>query len=272
MHPPPHGVAVLVFEGQANDGKGVAAIVIDKAVMSERPYLVGKMLDENDLAIGSYFGFFERKRDFTPPISIARIQQQLASGLQWNSIHERLSSIEGKIDSWTTPPPKASAKFMGIEKPERETRLKKARLAVGRDDLPIAYFMATAEGACDFPTLFKSHSERVVRLIENPPQLRQNGFELWADRTSEIVEGRLRRNMIVGHRLIELWKDGDFIFIAPGDEDFLGLERGVIRRKAHSHQQLCAGGIHSGLLLACEVDFRRSEPEAASGAPVGRIR
>jgi hypothetical protein len=28
--------------------------------------------------------------------------------------------------------------------------------------------------------------------------------------------------MLLGSRLIELWKDGVFIFIAPGDEDFLG--------------------------------------------------
>jgi len=28
--------------------------------------------------------------------------------------------------------------------------------------------------------------------------------------------------MLSGSRLIELWKDGVFIFIAPGDEDFLG--------------------------------------------------
>jgi hypothetical protein len=224
VHPAPHGVSVLVYEAQ--DGRGVAAILVDASMMTEKPYLVGKMLDENDLAIGSYFGFFERKRDFTPSISIARIQHQLAAGLQWNSIHERLSSIEGKIDSWTTPPPNPSTKIIGIAKPEREARLKQARLAMGRDDSPIVYFMATTEGPCDFPTLFKSHAERVVRLIENPPQLRNNGFELWADRTSEIVEGRFRRNMIAGHRLIELWKDGHFIFIAPGDEDFLGWSVG----------------------------------------------
>jgi hypothetical protein len=28
--------------------------------------------------------------------------------------------------------------------------------------------------------------------------------------------------VVPGQRLIELWKDGVFIFIAPGDEDFLG--------------------------------------------------
>ncbi len=45
--------------------------------------------------------------------------------------------------------------------------------------------------------------------------------------------GRLRRNMIAGHRLIELWKDGLFIHIAPGDEDFLGWRMGGEDRPIH---------------------------------------
>jgi len=221
VHPPPHGVTVLVFENAAKDGNGVAAIVVDSAVMTEKPYLVGKMVDENDLSVGSYFGYFERKRDFIPPVSIARIQQQLSAGLQWASIHERLSAMESKIDA-LTPSRKAPSKITTILRPERDLRLKRARITVGRDDAPLMYFDAIAESPCTFPTLFKSQSERVVRLIENPPQLRQNGFYLWADRTSALVEGRLRRNLIAGHRLIELWEDGEFIFVGEGDEDFLG--------------------------------------------------
>jgi hypothetical protein len=225
VHPPPHGVTVLIFENSTNDGSGVAAILIDKTVMSDRPYMVGKMLDENDLSIGSYFGYFERKRDFIPPVSIAAIQQQLSAGLQWSSIHERLSAIEGKIDA-LTPRHKAPSRITAISRPEREMRVKKARLAMGRDSAPLVYFDATTEGPCTFPALFKSRSERVVRLVENPPQLRPNGFEIWADRASAIIEGQLRRNVITGHRLIELWEDGQFIFIGEGDEDFLGWSVG----------------------------------------------
>jgi hypothetical protein len=224
VHPPPHGVTVLVFENSAKDGNGVAAIVIDKAVMSEGPYLVGKMVDENDLSIGSYFGYFERRRDTTPPISIPRIQQQLSAGMQWASIDQRLQAIKANMASWGKAGP--SALRPGITDAVRKERLAAARIAVARHEEPLVYYMANAEGDCDFPTLFKSHSERVVRLIANPPQLRQHGFKIWADRTSAIVEGRLRRNMIAGNRLLELWRDDDFIFIGEGDEDFLGWSVG----------------------------------------------
>jgi hypothetical protein len=33
--------------------------------------------------------------------------------------------------------------------------------------------------------------------------------------------------MITGQRLIELWQDGEFIFVGPGDEDFLGWSVGT---------------------------------------------
>lgn len=221
VHPAPHGVDVLVFENAAKDGKGVAAIIVDKAVMGPGPYLVGKTVDENEANIGSYFGYFERKRDFTPLVSIATIQQRLAAGLQWASLHEHLTSIEAKIDA-LTPSHKFSPVSTPVPKREREDRIRKARIAAERDDEPLMYFSAVSENACAFPTLFRSHSERVVRLIESPPQLRQQGFEIWADRTSAIIEGRLRRNVIPGHRLIELYEDGEFIFIGEGDEDFLG--------------------------------------------------
>jgi hypothetical protein len=140
------------------------------------------------------------------------------------------SDTSPKIDA-LTPSRKAPLKVTSVLKPEREMRIKKARITVGKENTPLIYCDATAESPCTFPTLFKSQSERVVRLIENPPQLRQNGFYLWADRRSTIVEGRLRRNMIAGHRLIELWEDGEFIFIGEGDEDFLGWSVGTTGKR-----------------------------------------
>ena len=229
IHPAPHGVSVRVFEAQ--DGKGVAAIVIDAAAMAEKPYLVGKMVDESGTNIGSYFGYFERKRDATPPISIARIQQQLSAGTQWSPIDQRLQAIEANMASWGKSGP--TLKRPAITEAVRKERLTAARIAVGRHEEPLVYYMANAESDCDFPTLFKSRSERIVQLIDRPPQLRHRGFEVEGGDYSEIIQGQLRRSMIAGHRLIELWKDGLFIYIAPGDEDFLGWRMGGENRPIH---------------------------------------
>lgn len=176
VYPPLSGVAIQTFDSGAGDGRGVAAIIIDSALAADKPYLVANMLDEADQSIGAYMGLFERKHDLIPPISIARLQQLLAAGQQWSSINDRLLAIESNVNSWTAPkpaPPKP-----GVTMVEREGRLKAARIAVGRDDAPTIYFTSTPQGEGDFPTLVKSRAERVVRLIENPPQLRQNGFEI----------------------------------------------------------------------------------------------
>ena len=290
IYPPPHGVRIIVYENASGDGQGVAAIIIDPAFVAERPYLVGKVTDENEVSIGAYFGYFERKRDFIPSVSIAKIQQQLSAGLQWASIHERLSAMETKIDA-LTPSRKAPSKITTILRPERVMRIKKARITVGRDDAPLIYFDASAESPCIFPTLFKSRSQRVVRLIENPPQLRQNGFEIWADRSSAIIEGRVRRNVIAGHRLIELWEDGEFIFVGEVDEDFLGWSVGSTgTRPIHiSNFVLAEATLHfcwlmrwifeeadpkpSVLRLAVGLaNLNRSGPATLSDIPEGKIR
>jgi hypothetical protein len=214
LHPMPR-VRVLHFAGEEDD-RGVAAIEIEKG--GDGPYLVGQVVDESEKRVGAFFGYFERRQDVIPPLSLARIQQQFSAGRQWASIEQRLTGIEAMVKSSTVTRAQPAKDW---EK-ERKQRLTAARIAAGRDAAPMLYLTATPEGDCDFPTLFASQHERIVRLIENPPELRNQGFAIWANRTSEIIDGRLRRNVVVGLRLIELWKDGLFVFIGPGDEDLLG--------------------------------------------------
>jgi hypothetical protein len=236
---PPLNVTVLLFPKPAGDGMGVAAIVIE--TRPDQPYLVGKMLDETDRSIGAYFGYFERRHDVIPATNIAGIQQQLSAGQKWTSIEQRLIAIEALLSSYGKGGP--PVKNLGIVDQEREKRLKEARIASGRDDAPVVYYTATPVGDCDFPTLFASRSERIVRLIENPPQLRQPGFEIWAEKLSTIIERKLRRNMLPETRLIELWRDGMFIFIAQGDEDFLGWRTHGFEKPIHINNFVLAESI-----------------------------
>jgi hypothetical protein len=170
---PPLDVQTSVY--QAADGKGVAAIVVREG--SSKPYIVSKITDEVGKMAGAHFGYFERKQDVIPSITVERIQQQLAAGQQWGSIDQRLQAIESNMSAWGKPGPFQKMALLITDR-ERISRLKAARLAVGRDDAPLVYYMASPEGECDFPTLFRSRGERVVRLIENPPQLRPQGFKI----------------------------------------------------------------------------------------------
>ena len=285
---PPLDILVRVFE--AADGKGVGAIVVERPTnKTNKPYIVSNMIDDKGHVIGAHFGFFERKQDVIPTLSAARIQQQLAAGQQWKSIEQRLQTIETNIAAWqrSGPPVKTPA----ITDKIRNERLKAARIALGRDDVPLVYYLASPEGECVFPTLFRSRGERIVRLIEKPPELRPQGFEIWAGDVSEIIRGQLRRNMLPGYRLIELWKDGLFVFIAPGDEDFLGWGMGSSDKPIHISNFVLAESVLTfcwltkliyeeaepkpqALRLTVGFDnlTRPSGPASLSTAPEGRMR
>lgn len=52
--------------------------------------------------------------------------------------------------------------------------------------------------------------------------------------------------MLSGSRLIELWKDGVFIFIASGDEDFLGWRTHGFDMPIHISNFVLAESIAAG--------------------------
>jgi hypothetical protein len=85
------------------------------------------MIDEAGQNIGAHFRYFERTQDVMPPVSVPRIQQQLAAGQQWTSIEQRLQAIEANISSWGKSGP--AVKNVGITERVRKDGLKAARVA-----------------------------------------------------------------------------------------------------------------------------------------------
>ncbi len=63
-----------------------------------------------------------------------------------------------------------------------------------------------------FKTLFAGNDAELVRHFNNPPKLRGAGFSLEHDGNSRIVMGELRRVLILGWKIMELWRDGTLIY------------------------------------------------------------
>jgi len=63
-----------------------------------------------------------------------------------------------------------------------------------------------------FKTLFAGKDARLVQLFNNPPPLRRAGFSLEHDGNSRIVMGELRRALIPGWKILELWREGTLIY------------------------------------------------------------
>jgi len=63
-----------------------------------------------------------------------------------------------------------------------------------------------------FRNLFGSREASLVHNFEHPPVLRRAGFSLEHDGNSRIVMGELRRVLIPSWKVMELWRDGVFLY------------------------------------------------------------
>jgi len=198
-----------------NHNEGIASILIPQDACRERPFLVAKVIENTGRVIGSYVGFFERTRDNVPPMKPAELRERFKDGLRFAELDSRLRNIEemvGKVGAERAPQQPALSDETVLR------RVQRARRELGFEDKPTFSLAAWPLQPVDFPDLFESREAAVVRLLENPPRLRNSGFDLSITRPSTIIEAQLRRCLIPNHKLLEVWRDGPLICVLPGDD------------------------------------------------------
>jgi len=216
IHPPIHSVSIDYHPSLADPTKGVAAIIIPAAASADKPYVVVRAVAPDGKMFGTLLGYFERVLDRIPTTSVATLRSQLKDGMRFAEFSERLANIEAMLaERFAYTPQTASPTDRA------EERLAEAEKAVGRLGLPNFVLLAESMSECRFPQLFESRTAPVVALLEQPPVLRRDGFAIRPARQSLIIKGQLRRRVIEGYEMIDLWRDGTLIAIGPGDYDLL---------------------------------------------------
>jgi hypothetical protein len=94
--------------------------------------------------------------------------------------------------------PEQSTPPLLLEKPttllELQTRIEAALRNSGLDGKPSFALGAVPLSAIDIPTLIASRESPVVTILRQPPEIRHNGFGLFASNEAPLVEnGRARR-------------------------------------------------------------------------------
>lgn len=215
IYPGIRGLQIVWYPSAADARRGIVAVLIPNESSQDKPYLVGKVVETTRRVVGSYVGFFERRRDGVAPLSVQELRDRLKDGLRFSDLERRLESIEESVGRLTARPAgEAPPAITAAVIAERRSR---ARVAVGFAERPSFILAAWPLNHSRFPTLFESRAAEVVRLLENPTRLRVAGFDLSTRRQSEILDGELRRCVIPGSKLIELWRDGPLIFVSAGD-------------------------------------------------------
>jgi len=215
---PSLGVNIRWHPSEAEPDKGIVAISLSEDAGHNQPFLVTKIVDDVGNVRGMLFGFFERRRDTVSGMSAQELRDRLKDGLRFSDLDRRLENIEEALGQFAAA---SATKVPSITPEELRARISQARQAVGLEGKPCFILAAGPIESVQIPTLFSSRNSEVVRLLEDPPKLRDNGFDLNTEQHPIIVRGAIRRCMISSYKLLELGRDGLLIFVARGDSDFL---------------------------------------------------
>jgi hypothetical protein len=218
IYPTLQKVEVRWFPATGTPDKGIVAILIPDQSVTGRPFLLTRMIDDKGKLVQIVFGYMERRRANAVPMSVEELHVLIRDGLRFDSLNEQLENLRLLLEKQTV---QAAQPGIPMEK-ILSGRVEQALTVVGLYDKPAFILAAVPHEAIQIPTLFERRDAPVVRLLEAPPALRVNGFDLTSGASTRIVEGERRRVMTAEDKLLELWRDGTLVFVGAGDDTLLG--------------------------------------------------
>jgi hypothetical protein len=223
VYPPIRNLQIDWHASTSEPAKGIASIFVPPECQEDHPYLVTKAEMDSYIS-GKIFGFFERIEHDALPTSVEEFRGRLRDGRRNRELSLRLEGIE-TLMSMRVAKELSRRESIGIEKLFQ--RAADARVAIGLNEVPAFFLAAAPVEPVRFTTIFAGRESKEVKLINNPPKYRENGFDLDpnSDWTTQIVQGRLIRRAANLEKCLELWRDGSLIFVSRSDEAFLGWAR-----------------------------------------------
>ncbi|MBI2177070.1 MAG: ATP-binding protein [Candidatus Tectomicrobia bacterium] len=213
------------FPSSSNDGRGVAAFIIPKQPEELKPFLLTKPMEGDIQTSGFTFGYAERRRAGTSHMNIQQFHSQLKMGGHSNlitqatqEVQETLARVLERLNfSGSTQSPGESVET------ELNGRIEDAIGAAELNDQPLVVIAASPYRRFEVTDLFEGRDNAMVRLLERPPELRPHGFDVTVGTESRIIRAQLRRSVMPGVRLLELWRDGTLIFVGTAESLCWGL-------------------------------------------------
>lgn len=174
------------------------------------------MKGNKDKVVEVLFGYAERRRDETRPMSVQEIQARLKDGLHFDSLNRRLEDIEEMLGELR------SERSTSIFPELTTTELLDQRIGLVLSELDAGsthptYILAfTPSQRVEIQNFFATRDAKIVRLLESPPKIRPSGYDLdTGGYAARIVEGgNRRRSLAPKYKTLNLWRDGTLIFAA----------------------------------------------------------
>jgi hypothetical protein len=220
VYPAIDGLQVVWFPSRSDATRGVVAINVPPQPDHLKPFLITRSIEASGRRSEVLFGYCERQRANAVPLTVQQIHlrfrqagdRDLRRGI--DEMREQLAELQRARPFEAAPNPLTGEVIAA--------RVDGARDSAGlAERATLTYASWPRDAAANVPGLFDANSV-ATRLLNPPPRLRDLGFNLGAhDQQSQIVAGERRRSLLQGYMVLELWRDGFLVFVAPADEDYL---------------------------------------------------
>lgn len=226
---------------EEEDEKGILIVEVPMQAEEIRPFLITNTLDE-DKKVEIMFGYVERKRDNIKPTTAADIQRTLKDGLNFQTqINERFDSIEAMLKQKPTiiehkmEQITSNSNIVSQREKIKEQIDKRIVNALENEaliDERTLILVAHTEPSSALRSVFQTQEGSIRKRLENPPIVRMNGWSLETFDHARIVKGEFIRVTNGRRKVIDLYRDGTFVFVGAANESFLAWGRGP-NQKVH---------------------------------------
>jgi hypothetical protein len=223
VYPEIEGITIRWAATKEDATKGVVIIYIPEQRAAIKPFLIKKVLDEKK-QVEIVFGYVERRRDTSQPLSVVDLQRALRSGLSFeNSLTERLDSLEALVKQLSDRAHMSqSAEALTETIDERiGNTLAEGKIAQSRAFILAAYPRQPNE----LKTIFQTSEGSILKHLENPPTLRHGGWGLHTFSQPKIMRGEFIRVGDINYKVVDLYRDGTMILAVVAGSNFLAWGR-----------------------------------------------
>ncbi|MBA3715060.1 MAG: ATP-binding protein [Pyrinomonadaceae bacterium] len=221
VYPEVEGVGISWIASSDDDSKGIVVIKIPEQKDAVKPFLIKNFIDDGGKKVEIIFGYAERRRDNSQPFSVIDLQKALRSGLSYdNQLSGRLDGLEALLQQVISG--SASTEAGSITAETVTARIGDALRHANLEDKESLSLAAYPKQPGELQTIFISTEESIRRRLERPPDLRYGGWTLETHERAEIVRGEMIRAANPGYKILDLYRDGTFIFAGFTGSTFLG--------------------------------------------------
>lgn len=208
--------------------RGVVFIDVGAGEPEHLPHLLKRTVSDDGKRSEVVFGYVERRQGSIPPSSVQQIHALLRSGMRMREIRGQYDLIQNTLQQLVDMQNgvfEAQTAQANAERRNAEFNRDKlqALAASGFESIPNLLLAAYPTEPVRMRGLFDPRESDLIQLLQDPPRLKGNGWDLTIDEPMLNLHGRMRRSVKPGWKLLQISRDGVLMFLARGDDAFLSF-------------------------------------------------